>query len=159
ELDQVNALALAMVGSLILLVLVTACMNLGILVLARTLGREREFALRLSVGASRGRILRQLVTEHLLLGTAGAAVGCFVAWIAPRGLGVVSPMPAGLAPQFPLRSAAVAASLAIGSSLVFGFTPALQALRPAASRRVRLRGVLVSVQVAAAGVLLIVSSL
>jgi hypothetical protein len=68
-------------------------------------------------------------------------------------------MPAGLAPHLTLRSAAVAASLAIVSSLVFGFTPALQAFRPATSKRRRVRGTLVAVQVAAAAVLLIVSAL
>jgi predicted permease len=158
-LDTSNAMALAMVGSLILLVLVAACMNLGVLVLARTLGRDREFALRVSVGASRGRILRQLLTEHLLLGAAGAAAGCFVAWIATRALAIATDMPAGIAPHLTVRSAAVATALAILSSLVFGLTPALQAIKPAASKRMRLRSVLVAVEVAAAGVLLIVSGL
>jgi len=158
-LDTSNALALAMVGSLILLVFVAACMNLGVLVLARTLGRDREFALRLSVGASRGRILRQILTEHLLLGVAGAAVGCFVAWIATRALAIATDMPVGITPHFTARSALMGAALAVASSLVFGVTPALQAIRPPASRRMRLRSVLIGVQVAAAGVLLIVSGL
>lgn len=158
-IDASNALALAMAGSLILLVFVAACMNLGVLVLARTIGRDREFELRLSVGASRGRILRQLLTEHLLLGTVGAAVGCFVAWIATRALAVAAEIPVGITPSFTARSAAVAIALAVVSSLVFGLTPALQAIRPSASRRMRLRSVLVGVQVAAAGVLLIVSGL
>jgi predicted permease len=158
-LATANGVALAMVGSLIVLVLVAACMNLGVLVLARTLGRDRELGLRLSVGASRGRILRQLMTEHLLLGAAGAAVGCFVSWIAIRGFAAATDMPTGITPHFTVRSAAVATALAILSSLVFGLTPALQAINPAASRRMRLRNVLVAVQVAAAGVLLIVSGL
>ena len=159
DLDLANAAALALVAALVLLVLVTACMNLGVLVLARTLGRDREFALRVSVGASRGRIVRQLLTENLLLGLAGAAAGCFVASLATRALAVATDMPAGLAPVFTLRSAAVAAALAVASSLVFGFAPALRAFRPATSARPRVRGALVGVQVAAAGVLLIVSAL
>jgi len=158
-LDTSNALTLAMLGSLILLVFVAACMNLGVLVLARTLGRDREFALRMSVGASRGRILRQILTEHLLLGTAGAAVGCFVAWIATRALAVETDMPVGITPHVTARSAVMGTALAIVSSLVFGLTPALQAIKPPASRRMRLRSVLIGVQVAAAGVLLIVSGL
>jgi predicted permease len=158
-LDTSNGVALALVGSLVLLVLVAACMNLGVLVLARTLNRDREFGLRLAVGASRGRILRQLLTEHLLLGSAGALVGCFVAWAAGRALAIATDMPAGIVPRFTVRSAAIAAALAIGSALVFGLTPALQAIRPAAAKRMRLRSVLVGVQVAAAGVLLIVSGL
>jgi len=159
ELDEANAIGLVMVGSLILLVLVAACMNLGVLVLARTLARDREFGLRLSVGASRGRILRQLLTEHLLLGVAGAAVGCFVAAVAIRLFAVASDMPPGIDPRFTLRSAIVATVLAIGSSLVFGLTPALQAIRPSVTKRMRVRSILVGVQVAAAGVLLIVSGL
>ena len=151
--------ALALVGALVGLVLVTACMNLGLLVLARTLGRDREFAIRLSVGASRGRIVRQLLTEHLLLGVLGAAVGCFVAVQAARAFFVLSSGPAGLVPHFNLRALAVAAVLAVVSSVAFGFAPAWQALRPSVPRRLRLRSVLVGVQVAAASVLLIVSGL
>jgi predicted permease len=159
-LDDVdNRIMLALIASLILLVLVAACMNLGVLVLARTLGREREFALRLSVGASRGRILRQLVTEHLILGAVGAAAGCFVAVVATRALAVYTRMPSGIMPHFTIRSASAAVALAVVSSVVFGFTPALQAIRPSASKRFRLRNVLIGVQVAAAGVLLIVSGL
>ncbi len=158
ELDLANSTALALVASLILLVLATACTNLGVLVLARTFGRDREFALRVSVGASRGRIVRQLLTENLLLGIAGAAVGCLVASFATSGFAVATDMPTGIAPQFTLRAAAVAAALAIVSSFVFGFTPALQAFRTKATRP-RMRGALVALQVAAAGVLLIVSAL
>jgi predicted permease len=158
-LDEANGVAVALVAALVLLVLVTACMNLGVLVLARTLGRDREFGLRLSIGASRGRILRQLLTEHLMLGVVGAAIGCAVAALATRAFAVGTGLPAGITPHLTWRSAAVAAALALVSSLVFGLTPALQAIRPSVSRRLRLRGVLVAVQVAAAGVLLIVSGL
>jgi predicted permease len=151
--------ALALVSALVGLVLLSACMNLGLLVLARTLGRDREFAVRLSVGASRIRIVRQLLTEHLLLGLAGAAAGCFVAVQATGALVWLTGMPRGLAPHFNLRALAAAAVLAVLSSVVFGFAPAWQALRPQAFRRLRLRNVLLGVQVAAATVLLIVSGL
>jgi predicted permease len=153
------AAAIALVGALVLLVLVAACMNLGILILTRTLAREREFALRLSVGASRRRILRQLLTEHTMLGLIGAAVGCGVAAITTRALAAVTAMPPGLAPHLTGRSSVVAAALALISSIAFGFTPALQAIRPAVARRLRLGGVLVASQIAAAAVLLIVSGL
>lgn len=151
--------ALALVGSLVGLVLVAACMNLGLLVLARTLGRDREFAIRLSVGATRGRIIRQLLTEHLLLGVLGASAGCFVAVEAARAVLSISGAPVGLAPHLNLRALLVAALLAVLSSVVFGFAPAWQALRPAVARRLRLRSILVGVQVAAASALLIVSGL
>ena len=151
--------ALALLSALVGLVLVTACMNLGLLVLARTLARDREFAVRLSVGASRARIVRQLLTEHLLLGALGAAAGCFVAIAASRAFVTLSGMPRGLAPAFNVRALAAAAVLAVVSSIVFGFAPAWQAIRPSAPRRLRLRSVLLGVQVAAASVLLIVSGL
>jgi predicted permease len=134
-------------------------MNLGLLVLARTLGRDREFAVRLSVGASRPRIVRQLLTEHLLLGLAGAAAACFVAIEATRAAVAIAGLPRGLAPPFNLRALLAAGVLAVLSSVVFGFAPAWQALRPSATRRMRLRSVLLGVQVAAATVLLIVSGL
>jgi predicted permease len=158
DVDRAAA-AIALVGALVLLVLVAACMNLGMLVLTRTLGREREFGLRLAVGASRGRLFRQLVTEHTMLGLLGAAVGCGVAAGATRALAVVTSMPPGLTPHLTWRAAGVAAALALVSSTAFGFTPAVQALRPVAARRLRLRSVLVASQIAAAAVLLIVSGL
>jgi predicted permease len=151
--------AFALITALVGLILVAACMNLGLLVLARTLSRDREFAIRLSVGATRGRIVRQLITEHVVLGALGASAGCFVAVLSGRALRAMLGIPAGLMPQFSLRTVVVAAVLAVISSVLFGFAPAWQALRPAAARRLRLRSVLVGVQVAAASALLIVSGL
>ena len=157
-LDE-GAAAFALVSSLVGLVLVAACMNLSILILARTLGRDREFAIRLSVGATRARIIRQLLTEHLLLGMLGAAAGCFVAIVAARALLFFTGAPPGLTLDFNVRTVVVAIALAVISSLVFGFAPVWQTLRPVVARRFRLRSVLVGVQVAAASALLIVSSL
>ena len=153
------AAGVALIGALVGLVLVTACMNLGLLVLARTLGREREFAIRLSVGATRERIVRQLLTEHLLLGVLGALAGCFVAVQASRAALSIVGAPGGLSIQFNVRAMLFAALLAVFSSVVFGFAPAWQAMRPAAARRFRLRSALVGVQVAAAMALLILSGL
>jgi predicted permease len=158
-LDQSSAAGIALALALVLLVLVAACMNLGLLVLSRALLRDREFSIRLSVGASRPRILRQLMTEYLLLSAIGAAAACVVASLATRALAAFTEMPNGLAPHFSLRSAGATVCLALLSCLLFGLTPAVQAIRPAASRRLRARGVLIGVQVAAASVLLIVSAL
>jgi predicted permease len=157
-LDESGA-GFALAGALVALVLVTACVNLGLLVLARTLGRAREFAIRLSVGATRGRVMRQLLTEHLLLGLLGASVGCLVSAAATRILLAATGIPPGLTPHFNLRVVSMAALLAIVTSVLFGFAPALQSMRPSAPRRLRLRSVLIGVQVAAASVLLIVSGL
>ena len=158
SLDHMNAAAFALVGTLVGLVLITACMNLGLLLLARSLAREREFAIRLSVGATRGRIIRQLVTEHLVIAVLGAAVGCAVSAAATRIMLVLTGVPPGITPHFSLRVAAVAAALALVSSLLFGFTPAVQVLKPAPTR-FRLRNVLVAVQIGAACVLLILSAM
>jgi predicted permease len=156
---QEAAPALALVGALIVLVFVAACMNLGLLVLARTLGRDREFAIRLSVGATGGRIVRQLLTEHILLGAIGALAGCLVATQISQAFLTFVGAPGGLVPRLNPRAMIVAAALAVFSSVLFGFGPAFQALRPAAPRRFRLRSALVGVQVAAASTLLIVSGL
>jgi predicted permease len=156
--DEIGA-PFALISSLVGLVLVAACMNLSILVLARTLGRDREFAIRLSVGATRRRIVRQLLTEQLLLALLGAAAGCFVAGNAARVVLTITGAPAGLTPQFNTRTILAAVVLAAMSSVVFGFAPVWHTLRPVATRRRRLRNTLVGVQVAAATALLIVSSL
>jgi predicted permease len=151
--------AFVLVGALVGLVLVAACMNLGLLVLARTLVRDREFAIRLSVGATRRRLVRQLLTEHLLLGFLGAAVGCLVAAQASAVLFRVAGSPAGIQPAFNVRTLLAATLLAVVSAVVFGFAPVWQTLRPASARRFRMRSVLLAAQVMAASALLIVSGL
>jgi predicted permease len=158
-LDGMKPAALVLATSLVMLVFVSACMNLGLLVLARSFARGREFAIRLSVGASRGRLLRQLLTEHLVLAVAGTAIGCLVASVAARAMMALIGLPPALSPRFTGAALAIAALLAVLSSVLFGFTPAVQSLRPVAERRLRLRNTLMGVQVAAATVLLIVSGL
>jgi predicted permease len=151
--------AFALVAALVALVLVAACMNLGLLVLARTLVRGREFAIRLSVGATRRRLARQLLTEHLLLGLLGTAAGCLVAMpIAAAVFSVTGESPA-VAPAFTIRTVVVAGLLAVLSSMTFGFAPLWQTLKPESPRRLRLRNVMLTAQVAAATALLSVSGL
>jgi predicted permease len=158
-LETSNVAAIALVGALVLLVLVTACTNLGLLVLSRALGRDREFSIRLSVGATRSRLVRQLLTEYLVLGAIGAAAGCVVSAWTTRIFAIATGMPAGITPEFNGRTVLAATALAVLASLLFGLTPALQTARPSVSRHLRLRSVLIGVQVAAASVLLIVSGL
>jgi len=158
SLDEAGPM-LALVGSLVLLMLVTACANLGLLVLAKTVARDREFSIRLSVGASRTRIVRQLLTEHVLLGLIGTAAACVVAAQSTPGVLWIIGAPPGLTPHFNARVLVVAVLLAVVSSLVFGFGPAWHTMRPVATERKRLRAVLLGVQVTAATTLLIVSSL
>jgi putative ABC transport system permease protein len=110
-------------------VLLIACVNLANLLLARASSRAQEMAVRRSLGAARWRIVRQLVTESLLVGLAGGVAGLALAWMAFEG--VVSLMPAdqprlhtvGL--DFRVIGVAILASLATG--LAFGLAPALQA--------------------------------
>jgi predicted permease len=146
-------------GALVGLVLVAACMNLGLLVLARTLVRDREFAIRLSVGATRGRLARQLLTEHLLLGCLGAAAGCLVAVQASAVLFSVTGSAAGIQASFNVRTLLAAILLGVVSAVVSGFAPVWQTVRPAPGSRFRMRSVLLGAQVMAATALLIVSGL
>jgi putative ABC transport system permease protein len=126
-LRPVGIVLLAAVG----LVLVVACANLANLLLARASNRSREFALRASLGASRGRIARQLLTESCLLGIGGALAGLLLAAAAVRVIGgLLPPEITQVAPlAVDLRVAGFAALLAIICGLLFGAAPAIATAR------------------------------
>ena len=118
----------AMVG----LILAIACANIANLLLARAAKRRREMAIRLSMGAGRFRVIRQLLTESLLLACAGGAVGVFLAmW----GTGFLRTLLANGPQGFPVyptlswRVLGVTLALSIVTGLLFGLAPALQATR------------------------------
>jgi len=150
---------MALVG----LVLLIACANIASLLLARAQARKQEISVRLAVGASRVRLLRQMLTEGVLLACLGAAVAIVFAGPASRSLVCLlstwrDPIILDLVPDW--RVFAFTAVLAIGTGIVFGIAPALRAT--AASRstalksgtRTRMASVLVATQVGISFVLL-----
>jgi predicted permease len=131
------------------LVLLIACANLANLLLARAAGREREMAVRLALGASPGRLLRQLLAENLVLTAAGAVAGAAVAQMLSRAL---VPLLGGRDQQIFIdlhmdwRVIAFTGGLALVTCLLFGLSPAIQAARvpPAEATKMSGRGVVAS---------------
>ncbi|HUR20183.1 MAG TPA: ADOP family duplicated permease [Vicinamibacterales bacterium] len=172
DLEAVSAFALVLLV-VAALVLAIACANVAGLLLARSLARRREIALRISLGASRGRLIQQLLTESLVLTSAGAVMGGALAAAAFVGLTRVAlPLPVPVELQFTLdwRTVSLAFGLIAFSTCITGLVPALQATKPAQlpaiklddrvveSKRFTLRGLLVAGQVAVS-MLLLVSAL
>jgi predicted permease len=154
--DLTNVVGL--VGALGLLILVVACSSLGSLVLARGVARDREIAIRISVGAGRGRLTRQLLTENLLLAGLGAGAGLFSGYVLLRVLIAGTELPLWMDPTPDWRVVGFATGMGLVSALLFGLMPAVQAAR----RRLRAsfsRQCLIGAQVAASCVLLIVAGL
>jgi predicted permease len=114
------------------LVLLAACANLASVLAARGADRQRELAIRISIGAGRGRIVRQLLTETLLLALAGGAAGCVLAYVASRAL-TAWHAPVDVPIQFDievdLRVLIFACGVSAIAGLLFGLAPARQASR------------------------------
>ena len=114
------------------IVLLIACANLGALLLLRGATRRREFALRLATGASSGRLLRQILTETLVLFVLGAAAGLFVAYVAIEGLTgffATGRRPILLDVQYDWRLVSYAIGVTLATGVLTGVWPALRALR------------------------------
>jgi putative ABC transport system permease protein len=131
------------------MVLLIACANLANLMLARASAREREIAIRLAIGASRGRLVRQLMAESLLLAMVGAGLGLFLARELSRFLvSFLSTQGNSLFVDLDTdwRVLAFTTSVAIVTCVIFGLTPALRATRigPAAVLKADSRGMTAS---------------
>ena len=115
----------------VLLVLAIACGNIANLQLARVRERQREIAVRAALGAGRGTILRQLLVENLVLGIAGGAAGCALAYAAtPYILHLIgNHVPRAADAGVDLRVLAFALAVSVLSALAFGLVPALTASR------------------------------
>jgi len=119
--------------------LLIACANVANLLLARAAGRQREIAVRFSLGASRMRIARQLLTESILLSTIATAAGLLFAEWAVRALRTLPPsnLPRAASIGLDLPVLGFAAAVAIFTGLLFGVAPALQVTRSAPSETLK----------------------
>lgn len=158
EFNANDAPAFGLFAVLVLLILATTCGNLGNLLLGHAFTREREISIRLSLGATRGRIIRQLVTESFLLAMLGSAAALVLSWYASRTLlfFMGGPTNMDLAPDW--RTMVFALGIGTCACLLFGLPPALQLVRQR-HRASRMRTFFMATQVAASCVLLVLSAL
>jgi putative ABC transport system permease protein len=173
--------SLLIYGGAVSLVLLIACANVANLLLVRATGRRREIAIRAAIGGSRGRIIRQLLTESVVLSLAGGVLGLLVGWAGIRAL--LSVNTAGLprvgeggtfvSLDWQVVVFAIAIAVSVATGVIFGLIPALQSsktdltttLKESAGRsgtgfrQNKVRSILVVVEVGLALVLLIGSAL
>ena len=158
------------------MVLLIACANVASMLLARASGRQKEIGIRLAIGANRGRIVRQLVTESLVLAAIGSAAGLGLAWLLLQGaMGLTLPIPIPLTfgLHMDVRVLAFSTFVTMIAGLVAGLAPALKATKldlvgelkgdvavvAASRKRFTLRDSLVASQMAITTVLLVVAGL
>jgi len=166
--QRAGVLMMAVVG----IVLLVACFNVANLLLARAAGRKREMSIRVAVGASRKRIVSQLLTESMVLAVAGGGLGIALAWIGRNLMWKFRPpgiQASDLDLSLDSHVLIFTMLIAIATGIIFGLAPALQSSRPDLNaelkersggelytgRRFRVRDVLIVVQVAICMVALI----
>jgi predicted permease len=125
--------ALVVLMCMVGLVLLIACANVANLLIARAFARQREIAVRLSLGSSRARLVRQLLAESLVLSFAGGVLGLALAFVLTRSLLAFIPsgeQPLLITPRPDLRILGFTLGLTFLTGIVFGLLPALRASRP-----------------------------
>ncbi len=155
--------------SAVLAVLLIACANVAGLLLARAASRQRELAMRVALGAGRARLIRQTLTESLVLGVAGGVAGCLLAELLLRVFVAIAPegIPRLEQARLDLRVLVFALGASLLSAVLFGLAPALQTAGAEALAgwhavgvgRQRFRQALVTIQIAVSLVLLAGASL
>ena len=171
--DVGTPLVLLLAASACLLLI--ACANIANLLLARGTAREREIAVRQALGASNGRIFRQLLTENLMLAIAGGALGCAMAWGLVQAVRKLGPADLPRLSEIRVDSAALlfALAIAMATGLLIGMSPLVSLRKNTTSETLkesgtahtggrgvhRLRAILVCSEVAISALLLIVAGL
>jgi putative ABC transport system permease protein len=173
EVSQRSRLLLLALSGAAACVLLIACANLANLLLARALGRRRELAVRAAMGAGRERLIRQLMTESLLLAFVGGALGIAIAVVSvPLLTRLVPPtLPIASAPSVDMRVLLVAAALTVVTGVAFGLAPVVrmgtspdldglrEGTRSGGGRKERMRSALVLAEIVASVVLLVSAGL
>jgi predicted permease len=154
ELDD-GITVFAAVGAIALLILLVVCTNVSSLMVASAVGRRHEIAVRLSMGASRARVLRQLLTEAMLLALAGGSAGLLLYWWITAWLTTRVHLNIEVAPD--VTTVLFTMLFALGTGVFFGLSPALHATRSVAGalrevgtggvRRSRLQSTFVAAQI------------
>ena len=120
------------ISGAVLLVLLIACLNIINLMLAQTISRTREVAIRMALGASRGRVIRQLLTESVLLAIVGGILGLILAFVGVRALSSLAAdtLPGASNISIDWRVLVFTMALSMLTGIVFGLAPSLQFSRP-----------------------------
>ena len=167
-------LTLVVLFAAVTVVLLIACVNVANLLLGRSVVRQREFAVRAALGAGRGRLIRQILTEGMLMSALAASVGVLLAVAGVRYFRALAPvdLPPGTVVSVNLDVLGFAILLAVSTAMVFGVLPAVRASRTGVTGmlkaaghavshfgQVRMAGVLIVVQITCTTVLLVGAAL